>query len=106
MEYVWKDFIESLDYGELLEVKQELKKDSMKIKHMIAEQIERKQRQHGQFCATCFAEIKEEDNAFTLMFGPVSFRRKASFCATDCLKYFLASMNKKEAKQMHGIAEE
>jgi hypothetical protein len=99
MENPLKELVEHLDYDELLEINKELKKDSLAIKKMLTQQIARKQREHGEYCVTCFAEIKAEDNAYTLLFGPASFRKKASFCATDCLKYFLASLNTKIKKK-------
>ena len=56
-------------------------------------------------CPVCNSPINEE--SFTLFFGPKDFRKKASFCAFDCLEYFINQLKQKQLqKQIKDIEEE
>lgn len=90
-----KNFMDVLDYEELHTLKQDLNKGGLQLLKMVKEKISQKQTEHGEFCATCFAEIDPADKkTYTLMFGPVDLRQKASFCAVDCLEYFINRLKK------------
>lgn len=41
-----------------------------------------------QLCPVCHASV-DESNDIMLTFGSHGFRKKAVFCANDCLEYFL-----------------
>ena len=45
-------------------------------------------------CPVCTSEV--EEGKLTLFFEEGSFRKKASFCGNDCLKYFLDNNTKTE----------
>ena len=45
-------------------------------------------------CPTCGSSIKENEAPFTLLFGPVDFKKKASFCGLDCLSFFIKKLEK------------
>jgi len=45
-------------------------------------------------CPVCNSPIVEEN--FTLVFGPKDFRKKASFCAFDCLEYFINQLKQQQ----------
>ena len=63
----------------------ELKKS---IKEGIAEEIINKHlRIANKKCPVCLSEV--EEGKLTLHFEEGNFRKKASFCGNDCLKYFL-----------------
>tara|TARA_Y100000031_G_scaffold132714_1_gene154030 strand:- start:2865 stop:3152 length:288 start_codon:yes stop_codon:yes gene_type:complete len=47
-------------------------------------------------CPVCSSDVGHE--AFVLIFGPQGLRKKAAFCAHDCLEYFIGFM-KKETKE-------
>ncbi|MFH1649051.1 MAG: hypothetical protein ABIA93_00700 [Candidatus Woesearchaeota archaeon] len=42
-------------------------------------------------CPVCHSAVQE--GTLTLIFGPKEFRRKATFCAYDCLLYFAQNLN-------------
>jgi len=95
MAYKVKEVIESLDYEELLKLKNDIDGGAVHIKRLIAGKIREKEKEHGQYCATCSSEINPKDtNSYTLVFGPESFRKKASFDGLDCLEYFIAKLKK------------
>lgn len=52
-------------------------------------------------CPVCHTTIEDpENNGFKLVFGPVGFRKKASFCATDCLEYFVQKIKSTNMKRL------
>ena len=56
-----------------------------------------KRRRKTKICPICNAEIM--NNHLTLIFGPESFRQKASFDGVDCLRYFLEKLELDKRKQ-------
>jgi hypothetical protein len=88
-----RDFVEILDYDELRRLKQDLDSGAVALSNFVSQKIEQKRNEHGRFCTTCFSEIDPlRTTTFTLLFGPADFRKKASFCAVDCLEYFLQQL--------------
>jgi hypothetical protein len=89
--------IESLDEEDLRLIKQDLEAGSIEklINHKIREQ---KQADYNKVCPVCQTPIDEE--SLTLIFGPKGLRKKASFCAIDCLEYFIERIKReKKARQ-------
>lgn len=88
-----KDFVDALDFDELRRLKEDLDRGGIAISTLVNAKIEEKHLEHGKFCATCFAELDMlKSRSFTLVFGSPDFRKRASFCAVDCMEYFLASI--------------
>lgn len=78
--------IESLSKEDLTLVKKDLKTGN--IERLINKKIqEKKQADFNKVCPVCQTQIRE--GSLTLTFGPNDLRKKASFCALDCLQYFL-----------------
>lgn len=78
--------IESLDEDDLKLIKKDLEVGN--IERLISKKLqEKKETDFNKVCPVCQSEIGEEN--MTLIFGPKGLRKKASFCAIDCLEYFL-----------------
>jgi hypothetical protein len=78
--------IENLDEADLHLVKKDLEIGN--IEKLINKKLqEKKEEDFNKVCPVCQAPIGEEN--LTLIFGPNDLRKKASFCAMDCLEYFL-----------------
>ena len=78
--------IESLDQEEIKLIKKDL--ETGNIDKLISKKLEQvRETDMNKVCPVCQSNI-EEDN-LTLVFGPKGLRKKASFCAIDCLEYFL-----------------
>lgn len=91
-----RTLINTLDYEDLQQLKHELSTGSTELLQVIARRIEEKEKHHGSFCATCTSDIEPRSmHNYTLVFGPIDFRKKASFCAVDCLEYFLSNLKKR-----------
>jgi hypothetical protein len=78
--------IENLDEDDLKLLKKDL--EAGNIERLISKKLqERKETESNKVCPVCQSPIGEEN--LTLVFGPQGLRKKASFCALDCLEYFL-----------------
>ncbi|MFH1408891.1 MAG: hypothetical protein ABIH34_03215 [Nanoarchaeota archaeon] len=84
-----KTTIDAMEYHELLALKKELQSGALNLKKVISKKIIEHKKQHSSRCATCQAPLDPQSSHYTLLIGPEDFMKKASFCAADCLTYFL-----------------
>jgi len=94
--------IESLDDDDLKLIKKDL--EAGNIDRLINKKLqEKKEVDFNKVCPVCQSPIGEEN--FTLVFGPGGLRKKASFCAFDCLEYFLSRIKeeKKVARELENV---
>ncbi|MFP4424501.1 MAG: hypothetical protein ACLFP2_04710 [Candidatus Woesearchaeota archaeon] len=90
-----RDVIPRLDMDELVKIKRDLDSGSIHLKKLINDEIAKKKNEHSGVCAVCMKPIDPGDHdTFTLIFGPDDFKKKASFCAHDCMMYFISSLKK------------
>ncbi len=92
-----KEAIDDLNYNELKALEKSLKGGA--IKSLIREKIEEIDRKNARVCATCgkYLDAFSLTN-FSLMFGPEDFKKRASFCAFDCLEHFIGRLKKLHKK--------
>jgi hypothetical protein len=87
--------IESLDEDDLKLIKKDLEIGN--VERLINKRLqERKEEDFNKVCPVCQTPIGEEN--LTLIFGPNGLRKKASFCAMDCLEYFLNKIKQQKDK--------
>jgi hypothetical protein len=98
--------ISELSYDELKLIKKDLSEGNMeklinlRLKNFEEERV-------GTVCPICNAQISDPDNgAFTLIFGPKDFRRKATFDGADCMEYFIEHLKKISSKKIRKDGEE
>jgi hypothetical protein len=91
------ELVKSLDEDNLRILKSDIDAGSPVLKQIVTTHLRSMQRSE-KICAGCNNEL-DETNSFTLIFGPSDFRKKASFCAEDCLVYFLAQLNQLKNKK-------
>lgn len=103
-----RDVVHALDYDELVRMKRDIDKGSVHLSKLISEKIKDIEKQHENNCSVCTAKINPESiNNYTLIFGPDDFRKKATFCAIDCLEYFISNLkNQKKEVIIDGKTEE
>lgn len=90
-----KEFVDSLDYSELKKMEKDLQKGGVHLKKLVDDTIKQHEKSHNTSCSVCANRIDPEDiNNFTLVFGPESFKKKATFCAVDCLEFFINNLKK------------
>lgn len=91
------DAIGSLEYDDLVELHRDLKQGALNTRKMVEEKIVQKEKELGKHCVVCQNDIDPGlTGNYTLLFGPEGLRRKAQFCALDCLKYFLNDMERRK----------
>ncbi len=99
MKYKFKEFLETLDYNELLEFQKQVKERSSVMRQLLDDHINVVERINARVCATCGNELGMQTKNLTLHFGPEDFKKKASFCAFDCLDFFLDQLKSIEMKK-------
>jgi hypothetical protein len=78
--------IDELDEADLSLIKRDLEAGNME--RLINKKLqEKKEIDFNKVCPVCQTSIGQDN--LTLIFGPEGLRKKASFCAFDCLEYFL-----------------
>jgi hypothetical protein len=96
-----KEAIDDLSYNELRELERNLKTGMMKS--LVKEKIEEIDRRNARVCATCGKPLDAFSlTNFSLMFGPEDFKKRASFCAFDCLEHFIGRLKKLHQKFNEG----
>lgn len=80
------ELIKSLGDEDLKLIKKDL--ETGNIEKLINKKLQEKiEADFNKVCPVCNIPIGEEN--LTLVFGPKGLKKKASFCALDCLEYFL-----------------
>ena len=79
--------IDNLDVEDLKLIRSDL--ENGHIERLINKKIELSS-SRSKFCPVCHSNVGGE--GLTLIFGPKEFKQKASFCAFDCLEYFLSKL--------------
>ena len=95
-----REVMDLLDYDELLKIKEDLNKGGDGVRILVENKIKEETKKHQRYCAVCANQLEPESmTTFTLLFGPEDFKKKATFCAMDCLEYFMVGLKKVQAKE-------
>ncbi|MFC1732981.1 hypothetical protein ACFL6I_21990 [candidate division KSB1 bacterium] len=87
------DVVDMIEFNELVNMKRDMDKGGMEIDKIISQKIKEELKKHSIQCTTCSAKIDPYNTSnFTLIFGPEDLKKKATFCALDCLEYFLENL--------------
>lgn len=99
MTKMFKEVVELLEYDELLNVKNDLNKGGDGIRIILNNKIKDEIKKKNAFCGVCAAKIEPESTTkFHLAFGPDDIKKEVSFCAVDCMEYFLKELKKVNLK--------
>jgi len=97
MKMRFKDALSNIDYHELVGLHEDLEKGGHAIRGEVKNAILEKEKELGKFCHVCQTEIDPHSMSnYTILLGPEGLRRKASFCALDCLKYFISDIERRK----------
>jgi len=95
-----RELINYLDYKELLKLQYDLKHGGVHLKKLVEQRIKELESSPKKYCAGCGREIDPSSpTTQTLIFGPPDFKKKATFCAQDCLEYFLNELKTLKGNQ-------
>lgn len=98
MKHKFKEFLENLSYGEVVDFQKQVKDSKSLMRKMVDDQIDVIERTNARVCATCGHQLNLQTKNLTMHFGPETFKKKASFCAFDCLEFFLTQLKAIEIK--------
>ncbi|MDD5086195.1 MAG: hypothetical protein PHV16_00405 [Candidatus Nanoarchaeia archaeon] len=89
-----KEMMNSLGYEELVNIKKDLDiNQGNLIKDIIKQRINDIESNDNSICVVCGRALNPHvTDHYTLVFGPSDLRKKANFCALDCLQYFLSQI--------------
>jgi hypothetical protein len=95
------DLIGSLSYEELVDLQRDLFAGGTGIKQIVTNKIKEVSESQIRVCATCGNTINlGQNHEYTLIFGPKDLKKRASFCAVDCLEYFFVQLKAISEKRM------
>ncbi len=101
------DVIGLLNYEELVELQRDLFGGGTTIKQLVSNKIREVNESQTRICATCGSTINLGINhEYTLIFGPKDLKKRASFCAVDCLEYFFAQLKQISEKRLQSSNQE
>ncbi|MDP2750240.1 MAG: hypothetical protein Q8O89_05390 [Nanoarchaeota archaeon] len=98
-----KEVLDLFEYEELIRMREELHENVSFLKKEIDSRIEHIENNKDNICVTCGRKIKHDDHAIQLVFGPTNVKKKANFCAMDCLEYFIRKLRELDTKVDRGI---
>ncbi len=90
------EIIEYSAFEELKILKDMIEKG--KFMEMVESRLE-KYEANKKICPVCHSELSAEES-YVLHFGPKGLRKKAHFCALDCLDYFVTQLNEQHKKRL------
>jgi hypothetical protein len=94
------DAIGSMDYHDLVDLNIDLQGGGHATRQLVEQRIKDKEKEMGKLCQVCQSEIDPHSTSnYTILLGPEGLRRKASFCALDCMKYFISTLEARKEEQ-------
>ncbi len=90
--------VDNLDYDELIKLKKDLVHGGLHLRKLVERSIRKIELSHKECCSFCGSEINKENvNTYTLVFGPHDFKKKSTFCGSDCMQSFLIDLESKRS---------
>jgi len=89
-----KEVVDNLEHEDLIKLQKDIEEEGgMHVKKLVSEKIQQLEDSEKAICAVCGKPINPYyTEHYKLIFGPRDFRKKASFCALDCMDYFLKNL--------------
>ena len=95
------DIISSLEYEDLVELQSDLFDGATEIRQIVSHKIKQIKATESRTCAMCGSGVNlRVANEFTLIFGPPNSKKRAFFCAIDCMEYFTNNLKRLSTKKI------
>jgi len=95
------DMLSSLEYEELVELQRDLFNGGSSTKQVVSNKLKEISSRESRMCGTCGNQVNlREANEFTLIFGTPDIKKRASFCALDCMDYFTSNLKRLTTKKI------
>ncbi len=96
-----KSIIDEVNYEDLYKMREDLENGGVHLKKLVDKKIGEIEEDEIKTCATCGNQINLLTTGnFELIFGPPDLRKRAYFCALDCLEYFVQKLKNVEMKKV------
>jgi hypothetical protein len=92
------DVVEMIAYEDLLKIKKDVEDGGFFVREIVNDRIKAEESRTNPECTVCANSLTDDNDTYTIIFGRGNEKKKVSFCALDCLEYFLKElkhMNKK-----------
>lgn len=87
------EVVDMIEFNELVNMKRDIDKGGLEVSRVITQKIKEELKKHDVCCTTCSAKIDPYNTSnFTLIFGPEDLKKRATFCALDCMEYFIENL--------------
>lgn len=101
------EIIDMLNYEELVDLQRDLFGGGANIKQVVNNRVKEVNDSQTRVCATCGGTVNLSINhEYTLIFGPKDLKKRASFCAVDCLEYFFIQLKQLSEKRLQSSKQE
>jgi hypothetical protein len=88
-----KKLLDNMEYYDLINLNQNIKKGQFDFNVLLKQTLKNKEKEHIKYCSVCGNDLEPNNiTNYTLIFGPDDFKKKASFCALDCMEYFMVKL--------------
>jgi hypothetical protein len=104
MKMTINEFIETIDEDELYKLQFDITNGSAGLKTLVQEKIKKVENLPKKVCAVCGEELVDKEGVFSLIFTHDQLKKKASFCAIDCMEFFISKI--KKASESNGSSVE
>lgn len=95
------DVVSSLEYDELVELQRDLFNGARGTRQVISNKLKEITEKESRICGTCGESINlRVASEFTLILGTSTTKKRASFCALDCLEYFATNLKRLSSKSV------
>lgn len=101
------EIVAMLNYEELVDLQRDLFGGGTTIKQVVTNRIKEVNDSQTRVCATCGNTVNLSLNhEYTLIFGPKDLKKRATFCAVDCLEYFFVQLKQISEKRLQSSNQE
>ena len=97
-----RQVMQKLKHEDLVTIQKDLFNGGTKLRDIVSGCLREIEEAETRVCTNCGSKVNvDRAENFTLMFGPISMKKKASFCALDCLQYFFDNMKELSKTVQH-----
>ena len=101
------EIVAMLNYEELVDLQRDLFGGGTTIKQVVNNRIKEVNDSQTRVCATCGNTVNlSQNHEYTLIFGPKDLKKRATFCAVDCLEYFFVQLKQISEKRLQSSKQE
>lgn len=93
MEMRIRSILQTMEHHDLVRLNQKIQKGNFDFNSILKDTIALKEKEHVKYCSVCGNDLDPNSTTnYTIMFGPEDFKKKASFCALDCMEFFISKL--------------